>query len=96
MVKTRNECIKYYKKINNGIVKCEICGFNFEDIYGAQFKDKINIHHVVEIAQIGQEYIINPQKDLIPVCPNCHYILHCKKPAYKPEEVKRMLFNSQK
>ena len=92
-VKARNECIEYYKKINNGQVKCEICGFNFGDIYGAQFKDKINIHHIVEIAQIGQEYIIDPEKDLIPVCPNCHYILHCRKPAYKPEEVKRMLCN---
>lgn len=94
-VKARNECIEYYKKINNGQVKCEICGFNFGDIYGNQFRDKINIHHIVEIAQIGQEYIINPKEDLIPVCPNCHYILHCKKPAYKPEEVKRMLCNKK-
>ncbi|EDT75987.1 HNH endonuclease [Clostridium butyricum] len=94
-VKARNECIEYYKKINNGQVKCEICGFNFGDIYGNQFRDKINIHHIVEIAQIGQGYIINPKEDLIPVCPNCHYILHCKKPAYKPEEVKRMLCNKK-
>lgn len=92
-VKARNECLKYYKKINNGVVRCEICGFNFKDVYGDEFENKINIHHIIEISQIGQEYIINPQKDLIPVCPNCHYILHCKKPAYTPEEVIRMIKN---
>jgi DNA-binding response OmpR family regulator len=25
------------------------------------------------------DYIVNPEKDLIPVCPNCHMILHTKK-----------------
>lgn len=92
-IKARNECIEYYKRINNGILKCEICGFNFTDVYGEEFKDKINIHHIIEISQIGKEYIVNPKKDLLPVCPNCHCILHCKKPAYTPEEVRNMIKN---
>ncbi|MDF2882893.1 MAG: putative restriction endonuclease [Clostridiaceae bacterium] len=84
----REKCIKYYKKINNGIIKCEICGFEFSDVYGEKFKKKIHIHHIKELSEIGQEYTVDPINDLLPVCPNCHMILHSKRPAYSPSEVK--------
>ena len=36
--------------------------------------------------------MVNPKTDLIPVCPNCHMILHSKNDGvYSPEEVKNML-----
>ncbi len=87
----KSDCIKYYKYINKGKLKCEICGFDFSSKYGIQFEDKIHVHHIVEISTIGKEYEVNPVKDLIPVCPNCHMIIHSKKPAYTPEEVKKMI-----
>lgn len=87
----RQKCIDYYKKKNNGILKCEICGFDFSKVYGEQFKHCINIHHTKEISEIGEEYEVNPEKDLLPVCPNCHMILHSKRPAYTPKEVKMII-----
>ena len=57
---------------------CVICGFNAADVYGIDFKDKIEVHHVVPIHEIGTDYKVDPEKDLIPVCPNCHMILHTK------------------
>lgn len=91
----RIACINYYRKKNNGRLKCEICGFDFGKVYGDEFIEKIHIHHLVEIASIGSEYEVNPTQDLLPVCPNCHMIAHSKKPAYTPEEIKAMI-NNQK
>jgi len=38
-------------------------------------------------------YEINPIKDLIPVCPNCHVMLHTKvkNEAYTLNELKNMI-----
>ena len=83
--------LRYYKYLNNGILKCVICGFNFSSKYGVQFADKIHVHHIVEISSVGQEYEVDPIKDLIPVCPNCHMVIQSRKPAYTPEEVKMMI-----
>ena len=84
----RKECIKHYG------YKCQICEFNFEKIYGDIGKDFIHVHHIVDISTIGENYQVNPIKDLIPVCPNCHSMLHKRKPAYSPEEIKSQIFKS--
>ena len=91
----REKCIEYHKKINNGIIKCEICGFEFSDVYGEKFKEKIHIHHIKELSEIGQEYIVDPINDLLPVCPNCHMILHSKHPAFTPIEVKKFILRKK-
>lgn len=57
---------------------CVICGFNALDFYGLDFEGKIEVHHIVPINEIDQEYRVDPIKDLIPVCPNCHTMLHTK------------------
>lgn len=87
----REKCISHYKKRNNGIIKCEICGFDFGKVYGEQFSDKIHVHHLLELSAIGEEYEVDPINDLLPVCPNCHLIAHSRTPAYTPDEIKGML-----
>ena len=81
----RKECIQYYG------YKCQICEFNFEKVYGEIGKDFIHVHHKVDISTIGENYKVNPIKDLIPVCPNCHAMLHKRKPTYNPEEIKSQI-----
>ena len=87
----KKKCIDFYKKKHNGIIKCEICGFNFGQVYGDKFSEKIHVHHKKEISQIGESYKVNPTKDLVPICPNCHLIAHSRKPAYSVEEIKEMI-----
>lgn len=55
---------------------CAVCGFDFEETYGELGKGFIHIHHIIPIASIGKSYKINYDTDLIPVCPNCHAMLH--------------------
>ena len=86
----RISCIEHFG------ADCAVCGFNFGKTYGKKFIGKIHIHHVVPIASIGEEYQLDPQKDLIPLCPNCHYVAHLKgtKETYTIEELKEMIKKS--
>lgn len=60
-------------------VTCKACGFNFENVYGERGKDFIEVHHVKPLHTIGAETEINPETDLVPVCSNCHRMIHRKK-----------------
>lgn len=70
---------------------CAICGMNFERQYGPIGYHFIHVHHIVPVSQVGAGYVINPLKDLIPVCPNCHAMLHRRKPPYLPDDLKTSL-----
>jgi len=83
----RKKCIEFHG------CKCSICTFDFEKIYGKIGKNFIHVHHLLEISQIKKEYEIDYKKDLIPVCPNCHAMLHKKKPAFTIEELKEIIQN---
>ena len=56
--------------------KCQICGFDFEKRYGFHGKNFIEVHHIKPLHTLGKGYKVNPVKDLIPVCSNCHSMLH--------------------
>jgi len=70
---------------------CAICGFNLEDVYGDIGKECIHVHHLVELSSIGEDYEVDPVKDLMPICANCHYMVHRRRPAYSTEEIKDFL-----
>lgn len=71
--------------------KCAVCGMDFKQTYGDIGQGFIHVHHLVPISSIGENYEIDPIKDLVPVCPNCHNMLHRKEPPYTPEELKMKL-----
>lgn len=81
----RTKCIEHYG------LNCQVCDFNFNQKFGELGKDFIHVHHIVDISTIGNEYSVNPIEDLIPVCPNCHSMLHKKKPAYTINELKQII-----
>lgn len=56
--------------------RCAVCGIDFGQVYGEVGKGFIHVHHIVPLASIGKSYRLNPEKDLVPVCPNCHAMLH--------------------
>jgi 5-methylcytosine-specific restriction protein A len=70
---------------------CSVCGLNFEARYGEIGKRFIHVHHKNPVALRDQRYKLNPKKDLIPVCPNCHAMLHTHNPPLRVEELRRML-----
>ena len=66
----RKACILHYG------ARCAVCAFDFRHTYGDLGDNFIHVHHVIPIGSIGKEYQIDPVKDLIPVCPNCHAMIH--------------------
>lgn len=52
---------------------CGVCGFNFEKSYGELGKDFIEVHHIIPVSEGVRE---NNPANLIPLCPNCHRMIH--------------------
>jgi len=75
--KARKKCIDYYYK-KDGTVKCQICGFDFGVFYGKSCRNLIEVHHIKPLSTIGEEYLLDPIADLLPICPNCHYVVHAR------------------
>ncbi len=75
--KARTQCVEYYKSLNRGICRCDICKMSFEEVYGEDIgKDFIEVHHLIPISERGGDYKVNPITDLIPLCSNCHAMVH--------------------
>lgn len=86
----RQKCIHYHG------LNCKVCDLNFEKKYGDIGKLFIHIHHIVPIHMIGKTYKVDYKKDLIPVCPNCHSMLHRKINGIEPtiDELRTMIKNN--
>jgi len=81
----RLACIAYHG------TSCSVCRFDFGSAYGADFAGFIHVHHITPMAEIGKQYKIDPIKDLVPVCANCHAIIHYGGVARNIAEVREIL-----
>ena len=71
---------------------CVVCGLNFEAHYGAAARGYIHVHHLRPLAAIGAAYVLDPVQDLVPVCPNCHAVIHLRRDGvYSLDDVRAML-----
>jgi HNH endonuclease len=80
----RQQCIAHYG------TTCFACGFSFGDVYGETADGFIHVHHLKAIAEAGERKV-DPIKDLRPICPNCHAVIHLQNPPLSIVELKRML-----
>jgi len=69
----RKECIAHYGYV------CQVCGMDFEKTYGELGKNFIEVHHLHPVSQ--GERKVNPIEDLIPLCSNCHSMIHRQEDA---------------
>jgi 5-methylcytosine-specific restriction protein A len=64
---------------------------SFEECYGEIGKGFIHVHHKKPLAACRGSYQLDPEKDLVPVCPNCHAMLHTSDPPLSVEELKSIM-----
>lgn len=76
-------------------VRCLVCGFDFGDEFGEVGMGFIHVHHLTPVAQLGEDYVIDPVRDLIPVCPNCHAMLHKRQPPYTVKELQAIRYGAE-
>lgn len=85
----RAKCVSHYG------YKCVVCSFDFEEFYGSLGQSFIHVHHIVPLSEIDREYELDPVKDLVPICPNCHAMIHRTRPILTVTQLKEHL-NAQK
>jgi predicted HNH restriction endonuclease len=83
--KARERCIQHHG------AKCQGCGFSFAAVYGAQFHGLITVHHLKPLSLTRARYKVDPVKDLIPLCANCHLLVHQCSPPYTVQELRALL-----
>jgi hypothetical protein len=81
----RQQCIARYG------TACYACGLSFGETYGETAAGYIHVHHLKAVANRGGPYVVDPIKDLRPICPNCHAVIHLQAPPLTILELKRML-----
>jgi predicted HNH restriction endonuclease len=87
--KARRACIEHHG------CSCLACDFNFKDTYGDYGESFIHVHHIVPLADIKKEYVLDPIKDLIPLCPNCHAMIHRTGKALSLNQLKQLLLTKE-
>lgn len=75
---------------------CHACGFNFLERYGQLGKDYIEVHHTTPVSEMGDNYKIDIDRDLVPVCSNCHSMIHRRNPPLSIEELKDIILKRDK
>ena len=80
----RRQCVEHYG------FSCSVCHFDFEQTYGKLGEGYIHVHHLKPISKTGV-YNVNPIRDLRPVCPNCHAMLHRGKELISIEELEEII-----
>ncbi|SIO09985.1 HNH endonuclease [Vannielia litorea] len=88
--KARAECLKLKG------YDCSVCEINFGRHFGEIGVGFIHVHHLNQISEKKGEYQIKPLDDLVPVCPNCHAMLHRKTPPYSVEQMKAIISAARK
>lgn len=78
--KLRNIAIEHYTQ--KGRIKCKACCFDFESFYGEHGRGFIEIHHQKPVFMFGEDEfkktIESALQNVIPVCANCHRMIHRK------------------
>jgi len=95
LAKERNQyLIKYAKTIweqqTEGNIRCSICNFSFEETYGHLGKGYIEAHHILPVSSLKPNTIVTIN-DLVPICSNCHTIIHRSKPLLTVEILKQSI-----
>jgi len=80
----RDECLRHHG------ARCCVCDIDFGERYGELGKGFIHVHHVVPLSAVGEDYSVDPVADLVPICPNCHAMIHRRNPPLSVDELRHI------
>lgn len=72
---------------------CAVCNLDFERRYGAHGRGFIHVHHLRPLSDPGAPDSVDPRADMVPVCPNCHAMLHYGKRLLSIVELQGLLLD---
>jgi hypothetical protein len=71
--------------------QCAVCRIDLETVYGIAGWHLIEVHHIKPLSEIRVSYQVDPVRDLVPVCPNCHAVLHRTVPPMSIDQLRRIV-----
>lgn len=81
----RRRCIEYYG------CRCAVCGVDMSERYGEIGEGFIEVHHRNPIHLFDDTHPVDYKEDLIPLCPNCHAMIHKLEDPGDIETLKSMI-----
>lgn len=70
--------------------RCAACAIDLGEAYGPLARGRIHVHHLTPVSQLGDSYVCNPVEDLVPLCPNCHFVCHLRTPPLTVAELQEL------
>lgn len=74
--KLRSACVAHTRATHAGRLPCAVCDLDFCETYGPPGSGFIHIHHLDPLGDRQEAHLVDPSRDLVAVCPNCHAMLH--------------------
>ena len=71
--------------------RCKVCEIELSERFGPIASGFIHVHHIVPLSSIRKIYHVDPVKDVVPVCPTCHAVLHLRVPPLSVSEARALL-----
>jgi hypothetical protein len=81
----RRACLRHFG------ARCMVCELVFVDRYGRIGENFIHVHHLRPLARARGTRPVDPARDLVPVCPNCHAMLHQHNPPMSIDVLRQMM-----
>lgn len=81
-------------KKKNGRLYCQVCGFDFEEVYGDLGKDFIEGHHTIAVSNMVADHKTKVE-DIAMLCANCHRMVHKKRPWLSMNDLDKLIKNKK-
>lgn len=81
----RSQCLSHWG------IKCQVCDMDPQEVYGKAGQRIIHVHHLHPLGEIRKEHLVDPKVDLVPVCPNCHALIHSRSMPMDVKTARRIL-----
>jgi 5-methylcytosine-specific restriction protein A len=88
--RARMTCLHYYG------YRCQGCGYKLSEIYGEVAERIIHVHHLKPVSKLPPGYRIDAINELVPLCPNCHAVVHAKKTPLSLKQLKSTIAAGRK
>ncbi len=70
---------------------CSVCGFSFAEVYGPLGEGFAEVHHLTPLANLTERVLVDPVKDAVVLCANCHRMVHRRCPPLSPDELRQAM-----
>lgn len=96
--------VRYFRNKRNRAIRnqcaerdhytCQVCGFNFEKVYGERGKGFIEIHHKNPLSSYDGEHEVKLE-ELVALCSNCHSMVHYGGRLLDVDDLRKSISNQE-